>query len=796
MKPWEKYSVESGPWSKYSSSIEQPTSSGVTRSFDVEPSAPEGTPSFSEAAAPRQARIWRGGEGNEAAATVGDVLSFVGRAVRAALRTGTRKIEDIDLDEESKKTFRDKFGEEWDIFKTELAKTESDAGGVVGFAENVLVDPATTATLPIGGVGGKGAQAAAGGALKQVAKAVGRGALTGAAEGAVSAGVHQLENAGAGRKVNAGQAAGEVALSAGLGGLVAGGAELLKKLTGKGAKEATRGVLSNFTQVPEDVLDRVTTPGELEKIRKAMVATGGDLEKLSDDVIRMVDDIKIKAQGEFESGVMAARPGGVLPKEEVTGYTAGERIADVAETAKRRVGERFGQLEDITLEQSGAAKRRLPGVGGEADVALQNQTGNILQDKVDEVFAEVGHDPVKGFTGLERIDNKAVSKPAVDALRKAKEMFGNASNTSDALNMRRQIQKDIAFGGPDGRPLFKAGSDEDRVMKKLYLKINEVIEDQIRAQGADAGIGDDLVQLWKKNNEVWKSSSDVLRSVDKTSGFKTGKSENYFRKVKDIGINRLRQISDIASRDPEIAPVWKELQDGFYDNVIARSMKEGSIDIPTFRKNWGAIDKNLKETMLAPEAIKQVDDALKNVRKYGYEKVSDIGKQVTGSSKQATLKNVENIGSKERRVALAELKFLEDIAGVDDANRFSTLAEDAYAGKELGILKGGRLPGLSNIRTGKFLAGGAAGGATGATIGGKVAGPVGAAIGGPLGFIIGAYSQSPAGAVALYRAADKAFKLAAKKPLRAAGKATFAAAGKPTRTAIRSNLFGYETDEE
>ena len=753
-------------------------SSGVTRDFGEE------TPTLRDAVYPREAALPEDASpGRAEASHLGDVGSLVGRLVTALVKSGVKDINDVDLDEESKLTLKEKFGRDWGEFKKELAKKAATEGGIGGFIENVVRDPATFFT------GGLSGTAPVKGFVKNV--------IAGAAEGGVSALAHQAENVAEGKKIDVGSAIAETALGAGTRGLFSAVGAGLRKLTGKPAEQLAKGIVSQLTDIPEDVLERASDPKQMEAIKKAVVSTGGDLTALGDDVTAMIDDSRQKAQEELNTGIMSARPGGAIPPKEATGYAAGERIADAAERAKARTGERFQAAQDIALETSGAGKRPLPGAAAEALVPAGNSPGNILQNKVDEVLTDIGYDPVKGFTGREKVGNRAIGKKAVELLNNAKEMFGNAQNTEDALNMRRQIQKEIAFGGPDGRPLFNKGSDEDLVMKKLYGKINEVVESQIQAQADELGIPQDIVGLWKINNEAWKKSNDALKNIQNKVRIGKGNTEEYFNSVKKIGIDKLKEMSDIAAKDPEMAPVWREIQNGYFDSMVNRSTKEGNIDITAFKKAWDKMDPGFKKVMLGQEKIATINEAIEKADAYGAKDIKSIGKKVTGTGGTSTVKNLENIGEKSKRQALKELIFLEDIAGVPEAERLSKTASDFFAGKKLNLTKEGSLRLLSGSKTGKFLAGGAAGTAAGGSLGRAVAGTPGAALGGAAGLLAGVFSQSPSGGLAAYKAVSKLYGILGNKGLRKTAAAAGRVAGGPeARQAIRSNVFGYDYENE
>jgi hypothetical protein len=127
--------------------------------------------------------------------------------------------------------------------KANMANPQADPNAALPqrFVENALKDPATPATLPIGGP-------EAGLAAKGL-KGLSEAAVTGLKQGVVSAGVHQADNAANGQGADLGQAAAEIGGSALLGGLASKIPDIAKGynyLTGKTVQAATG--------VPEEAL--------------------------------------------------------------------------------------------------------------------------------------------------------------------------------------------------------------------------------------------------------------------------------------------------------------------------------------------------------------------------------------------------------------------------------------------------------------------------------------------------------------------------------------------------------------
>jgi len=680
------------------------------------------------------------------------------------------------------------------------AKTSSDSdNGVVRFLENVVRDPATAIT---GGMSAPIKQAGKEG-IKAVLSRLGRMTLQGLKEGAVSAAIHQSENYAMNDQVDVGAAAAETAFSGVFASVFGTAGEALSALK-QGSSTTAKTIISRFTDIPEDALERAAKPGELDRIAQAVQASGGDLEKLGEETFEMIGKLRVKAQDELDAGIMAARPAaGVTRPADVSALATGESIEGAARTAKEAIGDRFQQNQDNILTSSGTGARELPANRG-VDFPYKSQ--NPIQDEIDNIFYEVGYDPARGFTGKESLNNRAIGSGAFTVLEKAKEMVGRADNTREALNMRRQIQKSIAFGGPEGKPLFGKGSDEDLLMQRLYAKVNDTVEQQLRAQAKDKGIPEDvLAELWKANNAEWKVGHDALGLIDDKLRIGKTSPEDYVGSIKKLGVDGLKKVSELAKTDKNFKEVWSEIQNGFFDNLVRKSMDvDGNIDVRKMQKNMASIDKDLLASVLPKKTIRTINSAIENVKKFGSESPDEIGGTITGKGKSSTAINTQdklkNIGSqaKQYQQALKDLVFLEDALNVPKDRRMSTIAQDIYSGKQLRMTDKGKLPKMSDIKTGKFWAGMGMGSSIGGSVGAAVAGPVGMAAGSAAGTVAGIAAQSPAGAVAMYKALNKMDDVLSSKAARrieSGAKITNRVfTGPEFRAALRTNFFQPEGD--
>lgn len=299
--PWEEVAttssapVSDNPWDNVAT---VPASHGVTGSFDE----PEAT-TYEQAAAPRQEALPPDASlGSKIAAGGLDALSFAGRAIASSptflgALHGSGGNVDYALKE----------------FYKELGKKHSD-----NFVENTLRDPATAATLPIGGVGGKIAgqltKEVIGNTAGRIAAKVGVRAAAGAAESIPSAASHQLENVAEGKPFDVGKAASEVETGAGMSAGMGTAADALSttakatalKTISAYLRPGQRGGKDGFN--PENIFKHNLDAASIDGMFKKTVAKTNELKAARDAIKKAGTDAgaTIDAPAAFHEGVRNA----------------------------------------------------------------------------------------------------------------------------------------------------------------------------------------------------------------------------------------------------------------------------------------------------------------------------------------------------------------------------------------------------------------------------------------------------------------------------------------------------------
>ncbi len=650
------------------------------------------------------------------------------------------------------------------VSRTKGKEREGFFGNIAQFAGDVMRDPATTATAPLAPLVPGG-----GGALATLGRAVGLGAT----EGVVSAGAHQMEKYGQTGRIDPMEAAGEIGISAATAGLFNGLGQVIKK--GKGL---ARDVVSKFTEVPTEALEQATSKGRFAAAKRSAIETGGDLLPVADDLQNAVAtkradvDRVVREIEQLKSGALTKEiTGGRMPNE-ISPSDFGAGLRETAQSVKEKTGARFGRQSENILDKSGAREWKL-------DNAISMKGGSAAQNEIDTFFSQFKYDP---DMRVAEIGNRVIPEESFAMLDGLYKRVKSANTVDDLLRARRLADQMVTWDA-NGRTLFKRGSDSDWAIKEVREKFNNLIEDTLRSKGAEGNI---LADMWLVNNKRYAEVSDALNSVEKTLRMGREDSTKYMGKIKNIGIDKLRKIEELATKDKELVPLWKELKAGYLDDIIRAGSDTDGVDFNKFAATWGNVDADTKLLMVGGDGVKRIESALK---KYAPETVSQstLGKNIVGINPnvQRTVGTLENIGSKAKRNALRELEFLDDILGNEGDQRVSNIAQDAYLAKQLKITPEGKLPIAPDMRTVKSWAGMASGSGTGAAIGTAVGGPIGAAAGAPLGALAGLYLQSPSAAVTAAKILGVELSDAVKH-----------GAGYGTRAGIRSGIYGGNTDVE
>lgn len=675
------------------------------------------------------------------------------------VQLATKASDAMGLTEGANKRLTGAYQGERDLYES---ATKGDVASRVGEVGGNL---ALSALVPAGGSAGLAAKA--GSKIPWIA-----GRLLASKAGSVIAG-SALEGAaqGATQFVGEGESRG---LNTAIGGAIGGAIPAAVSGVVGAAKKAPRAlqtILSKFSDLDEAALRKASDEEALRAARQIMARTGGDMSGVADDLrLRLgnvandeanaIASVNARRQAQMQGEILGAAPGGPIQSvQDISPYRAGMRVQEAAQGANTRAGQQFGESQSEILGTTPGTKKSGkktipsgPNVGQKGlEFGGPNGDQNAFELAVDSFLADAGVG--KGGRQYGVIGNVSVPAGAINEIRSMKETFKTAMNARDMLDQLRLVDNRINFGGAEGGRLFARGSQEDLAIKGLRARLDDALESQIgRAAGKMKG---DVLAAWSAHREAFSNTRKALEKVQDGLGAGTVNQEGYINRIKNIGIDDLKKIAEQAKTDPNIAPVWQELQKGFYDAVLSKGIVDDGLDFNAMKKAWDSLDDDLKLTMLPYQIAGHVDDVLSRTKPIDFKgQTLAETNRMAGKDRQALIGSIENIGSKAKRTDLEDLEKLDDLLGLKGQDRVSEQAKSFYLGKQLGMTDKGKLPMFTGSRTGAKWAGAGIGAAIGGATGGSQGGE-GVAVGTPLGIIAGIALQSPAGALAAYKMLNK-----------------------------------------
>lgn len=377
-------------------------------------------------------------------------------------------------------------------------------------------------------------------------------------------------------------------------------------------------------------------------------------------------------------------------------------------------------------------------------------------------------DKYKAFDPSEGM--RKISEGAAGALQ---DIMGHAEKSGhtvdDLLNIKAELRRVSNMDKYKGIP-FDASTDDvafGDANREISSVIDVALHDAAPKQAAD------ISDLMRAKDRQYAISKDLLgdqaRSLNQTQN-----SANIIQKVKQMGPENARELIAGAESNPAIASLVPKLRQGFVDDLILSSMKDGDFSAQKMSTLWN--DSRLQESKaawLALEDIKRIDGALDlGTMEIGKPPLPDkVGRQFSyqGEPNADVAKaRIGNIGHERPvdQMALKDLQVLDQINGTNHADQAMKIFESG----KLGMNPEGQLSahpmqttGARGFATQKGqVFGRVIGGAGGTILGAIAASGYGAAAGGVAGerlanlagdIFAAVHSNlgSPAGAVAAYQ---------------------------------------------
>jgi len=552
----------------------------------------------------------------------------------------------------------------------EMAKTE---GG--GFLKNELRSTPTRlsigATGP-GGIIGKGVMskllgtAGKAGVARRLGAGVAGGATAGLVEGLATSGGQFGESIARGEDFDPMQALLTTGLSTGVGGAL--------PLVGppiRGIKKAVKSGIQKFSEIPMEVLEEASDPTNLKRIKSTFKATRnrrGEADLLPDAerILSKLESRDFKQARRLQGKIEAK-----VPSTGKDPSLTGEKLQATIGTTKKKIKEKFVKSEkDIFGKVSLAlwpAKKGLP---------IQ-----IKKHLINE-----GATPGE-ITSISDGALKYIKNDIIPDIEQGGKTIRSLINLKQKIQAARKI-------GKSGKITFDLTID-DKVLHDVEGMIIRKIESSLKFADKAHG-GNQAVKLWRQMNRNYANEIDIINGV--SEGVGKAKTSNVIGNIKSMDPALLRKMKVTMTKNPDLKPMWDEIQQGFNDDIIRQSMGKNGLESKAFRKLWD--DKKFQEAkkiFLGDDKIKKIDEAL------GELDTGDTGKLLFGASGEKKLpqsgaNKLQNI-KKQKENVLQELRLIENVYGIEKGTLNKSW--DAFTGSELGLSQTGGealLPKQVNLR--------------------------------------------------------------------------------------------------
>lgn len=570
--------------------------------------------------------------------------------------------------------------------------------------------------------------------------------------------------------------------------------KLFEKPTEAAIKTAAKQVTSpikkgvaQITKLDERLLERTATdPDYLNRIREAAIEMDvGGFDEYVESVKNKINSInmetKIAARKEIEdiNNYMDLAIEGTTSKttnkikdaigvdiNSVSPVSKGLDIQEAVKTGKEAIGETFGVGQAQYLDEG-------------MMLAKTTEGGSPLTQSIGDILKESGYDG-KAYRAVEKFDNSPALPNDINDAISFMELGGKAETISDAVNQLRTIRKLKGTPKPDG-------SFYNSVMLgKIDDAYQNVIKENLNNYNPE------FAKLWEVNNTRYKNAISSLQDINKGLRIDKTGSENYISKIKNIGYDNLIEMKKVAANDENITPVWKQIQEGFMDDFVARSLdKNGNFDIEKLITNWNSVDPDVRKVITGNEKFGKINQAMKQYKinqeflKQAQQKTKDFTNRISkmkgtigeNLTKGVTYSRLRNIGSKTAPSVEAKetLNILDEFYGTD----FTSKAQEFWDARQLKISPEGEVPWLPTDTTGRSLLGIAI--AKSLNLFDKI--PV---AGNLLSTVLGLTGQSPAGAIAIFKTLNSIVR--AKNATLKAGPALLTGTALASRTVTNQNL--------
>jgi predicted nucleic acid-binding protein len=444
--------------------------------------------------------------------------------------------------------------------------------------------------------------------------------------------------------------------------LLSGGAAGIKGLQKfvPGAKSTLR-QLGGLTEA-EGAVERAASKKGLGELK---VGAKEEADVMSTQVGQELEQLGAARQKELEDSFV-----GLTEKKAVTEpFERGKQLTESVGEARAAASKRFASEEERTLGKLSGQK--IP----TTEATMFEPARSAAADLQKDILTQINYKPNEEIAGY--LGGRAFAKEDADVLIRMSDDLKEAKTVDELLAKRRGIDQMISYD--------EKFENRDFLLKGLRNRVNDVIEQSFYTNIKNPKEAQALATAWRDNNKFYAEISDAMSGI----GRKPIVKEDYAKTLDKMGIDNVKKVFETAKKHKELQPVADQVKAGFIDDFLLRSTDvDGRIDFKMAKKVWNNLSENkeLLDVVLTKEQQSNVKFAL------GKFENTELPGRYLGSTEKAISDKLGGIANYDKRYALEELKFLDNIMGRSGTDALSYRAQAMSQAEQLGMSKEGRLP--------------------------------------------------------------------------------------------------------
>lgn len=357
-------------------------------------------------------------------------------------------------------------------------------------------------------------------------------------------------------------------------------------------------------------------------------------------------------------------------------------------------------------------------------------TTNEAQLVVDDVLNKAKFKEYTGAYGHTIVDAGDRAK-----LEEIRNMLGERTTVRDLMAAKRYIAEKVSTWAPVGSLTPNLSSGMQAMLKDVYKGLDETIKTIIRRpvraaadeldklQGfpstvkilpnkkaagqfakqasiptsefkkaikASDFINKQIVAGYEAANDYWTKAASSVEGVNNL--LKSG-TDNLVASIGKLSTEDVKAMKEMAGSGEMANTMFKEIQHGYHDNLILRSMKDGVIDVDKLSE-FVKHPKNAERVreVLGDQAVNSMEQAIDKFNAATGKLGGKFGNKVF---QEADITTATNQSLNPQR-AMAQIEFIDDVLGRKGKDRFSSQVRELAKAKALGMRETGKgLPWLN-----------------------------------------------------------------------------------------------------